>query len=62
MNLVAYARLLHMKINSAHNKAKNPFYGAGISYNPFSRPVYKTVVWVEADKDSGDDKNNMRVG
>lgn len=50
MNLVAYARLIHKKINSAHRKAKNPFFNAGMSYNPFARPVYNTVVWVEQEE------------
>lgn len=52
MNLIAYARLLNMKINSAHNKATNPFTdGRYSSINPFMRPVYTTIVWVEPDED-----------
>jgi len=50
MNLVAYARLLHKKINSAHKKAKNPFLDASVT-NPFNRPMYMTYVWVEPDED-----------
>jgi len=50
MNLVAYARLLHRKINSAHRKAKNPFLDASVT-NPFNRPTYMTYVWVEPDED-----------
>ena len=52
MNLLAYARLLNRKINSAHNKATNPFMDRGLSsYNPFMRPIYTTLVWVETDED-----------
>lgn len=49
MNLTAYARLLHKKINSAHRKAKNPFVDSNWAYNPFNKPVYTTVVWVEPE-------------
>lgn len=47
MKLLAYARLLTRKINSAHNKAKNPFIDYGS--NPFNKPIYNTLVWVESD-------------
>lgn len=50
MKLVAYAKLLNRKINSAHKKAKNPFIDAGLSYNPFDKPIYNTLVWIEADE------------
>lgn len=49
MRLVAYAKLLNRKINSANNKAKNPFMGASLFPNPFNRPFYNTLVWVEPD-------------
>ena len=49
MNLHAYARLLHRKISSANRKAKNPFTDETIIRNPFERPLYTTVVWVEPD-------------
>lgn len=51
MKLVAFARLIHRKINSAHRKAQNPFIDSSFSYNPFSRPIYTTLVWVEPDED-----------
>lgn len=51
MNLVAYARLLHKKINSAHKQAQNPFVDCNSSYNPFAKPIYTTLVWVESDDD-----------
>lgn len=50
MNVVAFARLLHRKINAAHKKANNPFVDANF-INPFDRPMYRTFVWVEADDD-----------
>jgi len=49
MKLLAYVRLLARKINSAHNKAKNPF--MDFSTNPFNRPIYNTLVWVEPEED-----------
>ena len=50
MNLIAYIRLLNMRINSLHKQATNPFTDRGLSsYNPFMRPIYKTIVWVDAD-------------
>ena len=51
MNIFAYARLIHRKINSAHNKAKNPFIDADLSCNSFGNPIYNTLVWVEPDDD-----------
>ena len=53
MNLVAFNRLLHSKINKAHQKARNPFVDSSI-VNPFSRPVYRTFVWVEVKDDATD--------
>lgn len=50
MKLLAYAKLLNRKINSAHNKAKNPFFDYGAHLNPFNRPIYNTLVWVEEDE------------
>ena len=52
MRLVAYAKLLSKKINSANNKAKNPFIGTNLFSNPFSRPFYNTLVWVEPDDET----------
>lgn len=52
MKLLAYAKLLSRKINSANNKARNPFVDYESSLNPFSRPLYSTLVWVEPDDDS----------
>lgn len=49
MRLVAYAKLLNRKINSAHKKAKNPFFDGDFSLNPFREPIYNTIVWVESD-------------
>lgn len=54
MNIVAYARLIHKKINSAHRKAQNPFVDSNLSSNPFGRPIYTTLVWVESDDDAPD--------
>lgn len=51
MNLAAFARLLHKKVNSAHKKAQNPFVDSSLSYNPFKRPIYTTLVWVEPEKE-----------
>ncbi len=56
MRLLAYAKLINRKINSANNKARNPFLDYGMSYNPFKRQIYNTMVWVESD-DKVDDKN-----
>jgi len=56
MNLVAYARLLHKKINSAHRKAKNPFLDDSIK-NPFNRPMYMTYVWVEPEEEPDEFEN-----
>lgn len=50
MKLIAYAKLLNKKINSANKKAKNPFTDAGLVNNPFSRSFYNTLVWIEADE------------
>ena len=50
MRLIAYAKLLNRKINSAHKKAKNPFVNADLSYNPFNRIMSNTLVWVEPDE------------
>jgi hypothetical protein len=50
MRLLAYTKLLNRKINSANNKAKNPFLDYNSSYNPFSRPIYNTLVWIESDE------------
>ena len=50
MKLIAYAKLLNRKINSAHNKAKNPFLDYSSSYNPFNGPIYNTLVWIEPDE------------
>lgn len=52
MRFVAYAKLLNRKINSANNKAKNPFIDYNSSVNPFNRPFYNTLVWVENDEKS----------
>lgn len=48
MRLIAYAKLLTRKINSAHKKAKNPY--VDFSSNPFRSPIYNTMVWVEQDE------------
>ncbi len=48
MRLLAYAKLLTRKINSAHKKAKNPF--IEFSSNPFKDPIYNTLVWIEQDE------------
>ena len=50
MRLLAYAKLLNRKINSANSKAKNPFLDYNASLNPFNRPFYNTLVWVEDDE------------
>ena len=48
MKLLAYAKLLNRKINSANNKAQNPYLDC--DSNPFCRKYYNTLVWVEADE------------
>ena len=50
MRLLAYAKLLSRKINSVNNKAKNPFLDYNAPLNPFSRPIYNTLVWIEDDE------------
>lgn len=50
MRLLAYAKLLNRKINSANNRAKNPFLDYNASLNPFNRPFYNTLVWIENDE------------
>ena len=58
MRLITYAKLLNKKINSAHQKAKNPFVNADLSYNPFSRIMSNTLVWVEPDENSNKNINS----
>lgn len=50
MRLIAYAKLLNKKINSAHKKAKSPFIDSDFLYNPFNNAIYNTLVWVEPDE------------
>ena len=55
MRLLAYAKLLNKKVNSAHKKAKNPFLDWDDSLNPFKRKIYNTLVWIEeSDKKQTD--------
>lgn len=49
MRLLAYAKLINQKINAANKKAKNPFMDYSMSYNPFIKPIYNTMVWIESD-------------
>lgn len=58
MKLLAYTKLLNKKINSANNKAKNPFIDYQSTYNPFSRPIYNTLVWIETDEDIPEEFKN----
>lgn len=51
MKLLAYAKLLNKKINSANNKAKNPFVDYNSLLNPFKQPIYNTLVWIESDEE-----------
>ena len=51
MKLLAYAKLLNRKVNSAHRKAANPFFDYTSSYNPFDHQIHNTLVWVESDED-----------
>lgn len=57
MKLEAFARFLQQKINSAHRKAKNPFMDPTFTYNPFSKPIYTTIVWIEPEEEI---KNTFR--
>ena len=57
MKLFAYTRLLKRKINSASRMAKNPFVYYKDEMNPFARPFSNTLVWIEQDEDSLNDKN-----
>lgn len=50
MKLLAYAKLLNKKINSAHTKAQNPFLDYSSSHNPFNGPIYNTLIWIESDE------------
>lgn len=61
MNLAAYARLLHRKINSAHKKAKNPFINADYTKVFFYKPVYTTLVWIEPDDENINEFDKKRV-
>lgn len=54
MKLIAYAKLLNQKINSANKKAINPFLDYNNSINPFKRPFYNTFVWVEPEDDESE--------
>lgn len=58
MKLLAYTKLLNKKIRSADNKAKNPFMDYGSSYNPFSRPIYNTLVWIETNENIPEEFRN----
>lgn len=58
MKLIAYAKLLNKRINSAHKKAKNPFIDADLYYNPFYRSMYNTLVWIEPDENHPTRFNN----
>jgi len=58
MRLLAYAKLLNKKVNSAHKKAKNPFLDWDDSLNPFKRKIYNTLVWVEDPNDVEPKKYN----
>lgn len=49
MKLQAFARFLQQKINSAHRKAQNPFMDSSLPYNPFAKPIYTTLVWIEPE-------------
>lgn len=60
MRLVAYAKLLRRKITAADKKAKNPFMDYDCSLNPFSKPFYSTLVWVEPDDDSASNGRKNR--
>jgi hypothetical protein len=54
MKLIAYAKLLNKKINSANNKARNPFMSYHDPLNPFIKPLYNTLVWIEDDEKKRD--------
>lgn len=56
MKLIAYAKLLNRKINSIDKKAKNPFLDYNAPLNPFRRPIYNTLVWVEEDENKNKEK------
>lgn len=58
MKLIAYAKLLNRKINNLNEKAQNPFLDYNSSINPFRRPFYNTLVWIESDeKENSKDDN-----
>lgn len=59
MNILAYVRLINRKINSAHNKAQNPFTDGSFTSNPFSRPLNHTLVWIEADEQMEETPNSF---
>lgn len=50
MKLKAFFRLLNRRIESANTKAQNPFIDARLG-NPFTNPIYTTLVWIEPDDD-----------
>lgn len=58
MRLIAYAKLLNRKINNLNDKAQNPFLDYNSSINPFRRPFYNTLVWIESDEKENSKDNN----
>jgi hypothetical protein len=59
MKLLAFAKLLNRKINTMDKKAVNPFLDYNDSLNPFCRPMYNTLVWVESDKNENNERKNF---
>lgn len=60
VKLFAFVKLLARKINSASTKAQNPFVDCDSEYNPFCRPIYNTLVWIEANDDYPNEFDNHR--
>lgn len=57
MRLLAYAKLINKKIKLADKKAINPFLDYNDTLNPFNRPFYNTLVWIESDEN---EKHNRK--
>lgn len=51
MNLIDFYKFVIMKIQSFHEKARNPFIEKDYGYNPFESVFTRTYVWIEKQKD-----------
>lgn len=47
MKLNAFFKLLKRRINKIDTKAQNPFVDDSSDLNPFNKPYYNTLIWIE---------------